>query len=304
MTRILKIAVDLIHVISAGTNHIANTAVVTSTEIPITTSSGIHGPTIAEWVIMTYLVASRKYDTLREWHEKHAWDDVAGGKALFHTVSDNVSKRLGVLGYGSIGRQVARVAKALGMDVIVFTANPRDTAESKKDTGFIVPGTGDENGEIPSAWYSGTDKESLHRFLAQDIDHLVVSLPLTSNTKNLLGKEEFEILSKKNAFLSNIARGEIIVQKDLIDALQAYENDVNGVPGEGRKGLRGAALDVTTPEPLPKDDPLWNAPNCIITPHMSAVSKAYAERALQVLEINLERRARGEELINLMKRER
>jgi len=299
----LKIAVDLIHVISAGTNHIAKTAVVTSTEIPITTSSGIHGPTIAEWVIMTSLVASRKYDTLREWHDNHAWDDATGGNALFPTVSDNVSKRLGVLGYGSIGRQVARVAKALGMDVIVFTSRPRDTAESKKDTGFIIPGTGDEKGEIPSAWYSGTDKESLHRFLARDIDHLVVSLPLTSDTKNLLGKVEFEILSKKNAFISNIARGEIIVQKDLIHALQAYENHVNGIPGEGKKGLRGAALDVTSPEPLPKDDPLWDAPNCIITPHMSGVSKAYAERALQVLEINLERRARGEELINLMKRE-
>lgn len=251
---------------------------------------------------MTSLVASRKYNTLREWQKSHAWDDATGGKALFQTIGDNVSKRLGVLGYGAIGRQVARVAKALGMDVIAFTANPRGSPESKKDLRFIVPGTGDENGEIPSAWYSGTDKASLHNFLAQDIDHLLISLPLSTDTKGLLGKEEFEILSKKNAFVTNIARGEIIVQEDLIDALKAYEDNNDAIPGEGRKGLRGAALDVTTPEPLPKHDPLWDAPNCIVTPHLSGISKDYSARALQVLEINLERRAKGEAYMNLMKR--
>ena len=279
-----------------------NAAVYTDTQIPITTSSGIHGAPIAEWVIMTSLAASRKYDTLREWQKSHAWDDVEGGKALFQTVSDNAGKRLGVLGYGAIGGQVARVASALGMDVIAFTSSPRPTAESKKDKRFIVRGTGDEHGEIPSAWYSGTDKASLHHFLSQDIDHLLVSLPLSTDTAQLLGKDEFEILSKRNAFITNIARGEIIVQSDLIEALTAYENDSKDIPGQGRKGLRGAALDVTTPESLPKDDPLWHAPNCIIAPHMSGISKSYADRALQVLEINLERRAAGQGLMNLIKR--
>jgi hypothetical protein len=74
---------------------------------------------------------------------------------------------------------VARVAKAMGMDVIAYTASPRLTPESKRDDGFIVPGTGDPEGEFPSAWYSGTDKESLHKFLGQDIDLLVLAVPLT-----------------------------------------------------------------------------------------------------------------------------
>lgn len=74
---------------------------------------------------------------------------------------------------------VARVAKALGSDVIAYTASPRPTPESRRDDGFIVPGTGDPDGSIPSAWYSGLDKESLHEFLRQEIDLLVLSVPLT-----------------------------------------------------------------------------------------------------------------------------
>jgi lactate dehydrogenase-like 2-hydroxyacid dehydrogenase len=74
---------------------------------------------------------------------------------------------------------VARVAKAMGMDVIAYTASPRKTPESKKDDGYIVPGTGDPNGDFPSVWYSGTAKEDVHEFLKQEIDLLVIAVPLT-----------------------------------------------------------------------------------------------------------------------------
>jgi hypothetical protein len=67
----------------------------------------------------------------------------------------------------------------MGMDVIAYTASPRETPESKRDGGYIVPGTGDPDGSIPSAWYSGTSKEDVHKFLSQKIDLLVVSVPLT-----------------------------------------------------------------------------------------------------------------------------
>jgi hypothetical protein len=67
----------------------------------------------------------------------------------------------------------------MGMDVIAYTASPRKTPESKHDNGYIVPGTGDPDGSIPSAWYSGTGKENVHEFLKQEIDLLVVSVPLT-----------------------------------------------------------------------------------------------------------------------------
>ena len=218
---------------------------------------------------------------------------------------DKVGQRLGVLGYGSIGRQVARVGKAMGMDVIAYTASPRTTPESKKDNGFIVPGTGDPDGSIPSAWYSGLDKKSLHNFLSQGIDQLLISVPLTKETTHFLAAEEFEILGKtRNTFISNISRGQIINQTDLLSYLRKYaENDpLEGKDGGG--GLRGAALDVTDPEPLPKDDPLWEAPNCIVTPHISGLGDAYVERAFEVLEVNLDKREKGEKLINVVNRKR
>ncbi len=220
-------------------------------------------------------------------------------------MKDKVGQRLGVLGYGSIGRQVARVGKAMGMDVIAYTASPRTTPESKHDKGFIVPGTGDADGSLPSAWYGGLDKKSLHNFLSQDIDHLLISVPLTKETTHFLAAEEFEILGKtRNTFISNISRGQIINQTDLITYLQKYaDNDpINGKDGGG--GLRGAALDVTDPEPLPKEDPLWNAPNCIVTPHISGLGDAYVDRAFQLLEVNLDRREKGEKLINVVNRDR
>ncbi|KAL8664390.1 MAG: hypothetical protein Q9202_003080 [Teloschistes flavicans] len=310
---------ELIHFTSAGTNHVANSPIYTDTTIPLTTSSGIHGPQIAEWVILTTLASSHHYALLESWQRQHLWGKNQRGLGLLRNVNDRVGQRLGVLGYGSIGRQVGRLAKAMGMDVIAYTASPRTTPESKKDHGFIVPGTGDPDGEFPSAWYSGTDKEDLHRFLGRDIDHLLISVPLTKQTMHLLGTEEFEILSKRNAFVTNISRGQIIDQSALIAALHAFDHHVscNNLHADGSftsapeadikadtsiPGLRGAALDVTDPEPLPPDDPLWDAPNCIVTPHISGLGSAYVDRSFQVFEVNLDRREKGEKLINVVDR--
>jgi phosphoglycerate dehydrogenase-like enzyme len=256
------------------------------TNIPFATASGIHGPQISEWFILTLLTFNHSYDDLYESRKKQLWDPSKGTN-----VQDLVGQRLGVLGYGSIGRQAARVARAIGMDVIAYTASPRNTPESRKDNGFIVPGTGDPDGSIPSQWFSGTDKESLHNFLRQDIDVLLVGVPLTAATRHLLSTEEFSILSKKKAFISNIARGPIIDSTALRIALEEAK-------------LRGAALDVTDPEPLPENDPLWKAPNLFISPHISGHSNSYTDRGFQVLETNLERRAKGEKLINVIDRKK
>lgn len=174
-----------------------------------------------------------------------------------------MNQTLGVLGYGAIGRQAARAANALGFKVIAFTATPKKTAESKKDKGYIVPRTGDPNGEIPVEWYSGLDKASLREFLGKGVDVLLVSVPLTKETTHLLGKEEFEILGKRNAFLVNVSRGKVLQQDDLIASLKQYTE--NGGSGGG---LRGAALDVTDPEPLPEDSELWDLENVVVTPHV------------------------------------
>ncbi|KAK3208580.1 hypothetical protein GRF29_77g1131578 [Pseudopithomyces chartarum] len=261
--------IKFIQFISAGTNHVAKHPIYTDTKIPLCSANGVHGPQIAEWVVMTDLIHNHNYIDLykkqqrREW--KNAGDPISG--------KDNVGRTVGILGYGSIGRQVARVAKAMGMKVLAYTASPRKTPESKRDNGFIVPGTGDAEGEFPSAWYSGLDKESLHEFLRQKVDLLVLAVPLTKQTLHFLSAPEFALLHESNpsgTYIANIARGQIIDQPALIEALKS-------------KQISGAALDVTDPEPLPADDPLWDAPNVLITPHVSGVTETTPERIFQVI---------------------
>lgn len=140
-----------------------------------------------------------------------------------------------------------------------------------------------------------------------------MALPLTPATEGMFGAEEFRILGGASsndagsssgetqqqekatatgkAFLVNIARGKIVDTAALVAAL----NDGT---------LAGAALDVTEPEPLPKEDPLWDAKNCVVTPHVSALGREYVERALGVLEVNLGRLKEGRDLVNEVKRGR
>lgn len=277
----------LVHLFSAGSNQVQNHPIWTDTNIPITSSSGVHPPQIAEWVIMQILSHSHKEKLLIQWQKEHKW----GSHQEIGTVKDCVGQRLGVLGYGSIGRQAARVSKALGMDIIAYTASPRKTPASKKDRGYIVPNTGDPDGLLPSEWYSGLDKASLHNFLKQDIDILLVAVPLTATTLHFLGEEEFAILAKKRAQIINIARGSIIVTADLIAALNKGD-------------LRGAALDVTDPEPLDKDSELWDLENVAVTPHVSGIGTQYVDRSFDILERNITNLETGLPLLNEVDRKK
>ncbi|KAJ5081052.1 hypothetical protein N7456_008518 [Penicillium angulare] len=282
----------LIHTLSAGLDHLVNNPVLKETEIPFTTSSGIHGPPISEWVILNWLVAARNYAVIHEAQKAHKWER---DFPWMQKNSDQVGKKVGIFGYGSIGRQIARVSQAMGMTVHAYTASPRPTPESRHDDTYIVPGTGDPEGLIPVSWHHGTDKESVHEFLSLGLDHLVVSVPLTPATTHLLGAEEFAILSKNNKnpfqrpYVTNISRGKVLNQDALIEALNS------GV-------LSGAALDVTDPEPLPSDHPLWDVPNVQISPHISGAGKDYLPRSFDILHVNLGRIKKGLPLLNAYKR--
>lgn len=283
----------LIHLFSAGVDHFSSHPILTESSIPITTSSGISAPPIAEWVLMTTLAATKHFTTTWEQQKSHVW-----GRNDKHLAEarDWVGKKIGIAGYGSIGRQVARLFTALGSDVIAYTAGARSTLESRVDDGYIVPGTGDASGTLPKAWYSGTSKAELHGFLSQGIDLLVICLPLTRSTTHLFSSNEFKILASAcqtpgGAYIANISRGKIIDQPALVEALNS------GVLG-------GAMLDVAEPEPLPKDDPLWDAKNVIITPHISTLGVEYVSRAYDVLLTNLARREEGERMFNLVNRDK
>lgn len=177
----------------------------------------------------------------------------------------------------------------MGMDVYAYTLHERKTPESKKDDSYAPPGLGDPDGIFPSKWFYGDSTEELHAFLGSGLDLLVVAMPLTPKTTGLISTPEFEVLSKKKTFISNIARGPIVKTDDLIEALD--------------KGLiRGAALDVTDPEPLPEGHPLWNAKNVFVSPHISSSSTSYFDRLWDITKLNLERLSEGREFVNKVNR--
>ncbi|KAK7736971.1 hypothetical protein SLS53_006726 [Cytospora paraplurivora] len=247
---------------------------------------GVSGPQIAEWVMGTWLAHGHSFHRYYDLKKKGEWETWHGSPQ----VQDSPGQRIGILGYGAIGRQVGRIASALGMEVYAYTRSERPTAESRRDHDYNVPGTGDPEGSIPARWFHGESKESLRGFLGQGLDLLVISLPLSGKNGDLISYEEFEILAKKKTFVSNIARGRLINTQALIDSLEKGQ-------------IRGAALDVTDPEPLPKGHPLWKAPNLFISPHVSWKSDKFFDRVLEILDINLERLSEGRQPINLVKRE-
>jgi len=169
-----------------------------------------------------------------------------------------------VIGFGHIGREIGRLLRAFGAHVVALTRS------GKKD------GEADES--------VATDRliEVLPR-----ADAIMIAVPLDTTTHGLMGARAFKAC-KRGAFLVNVARGAIVDAPALVDAL------ASGI-------LAGAALDVTDPEPLPANHPLWSAPNLIITPHMAgACGRAGSERMADVAEDNLRRFLRGEPLTNIL----
>ncbi|PSR83339.1 hypothetical protein BD289DRAFT_501238 [Coniella lustricola] len=268
---------------SAGANLITSDPLYTDTDVAFCTANGVHGPQIAEWIIATFLAFQHEIPAYLEQQKQGQWI------RRTQPVYDAVKQRVGILGYGSIGRQTARVAKAMGMDVYAYTLHERKTPESKRDTSYAPPGLGDPDGSLPSKWFYGDSTRELHAFLGSGLDLLIVAMPLTPKTTGLIGKAEFEVLKANKTFVTNIARGPIIKTDDLIEALD------HGL-------IRGAALDVTDPEPLPDGHPLWFAKNVIITPHISAASTSYFDRLWEIVKLNLRNLSRGKDLLNQVNR--
>ncbi|RMJ11311.1 hypothetical protein CDV36_009030 [Fusarium kuroshium] len=269
---------------SAGFDHWVDHPAFKNPDVVICSANGAHPPQIAEWVIGTWIMNQRQFLEHARNMETRQW------KACYeHKATDSAGSRMGILGYGCIGRQCARVASAMGMEVYAFTRTERPTPESRKDSSYCVPGTGDPDGLIPAKWFHGSSRADVDTFLDQKLDILVVCLPLTQETSGIISGPQFNILSKNKTFLSNVGRGKHVDTNALTEALQSGQ-------------IRGAALDVTDPEPLPSDHPLWKAPNVFITPHNSWHSTMYWPRVLEILGTNLERLDTGGPLVNAVKK--
>jgi phosphoglycerate dehydrogenase-like enzyme len=187
-------------------------------------------------------------------------------------------RTVGIWGYGGIGRETARLCKAMGMQVHVLTRS----GIRPRPLNYSVPGTGDPEGRLPDRAFTWEDRFA---FLG-GLDCLVLAMPLTPATEGLLGEAELRAL-RPEALLLNPARGPLIREAALLRAL--------------REGwIAGAALDTHYHYPMPADHPLWQFPQVIMTPHISgsSLSPSYQVRLWEILRENLTRLAAGEPLLN------
>lgn len=262
---------------SAGINRLVSHPL-WKTEIKITTASGVHAVPIAEFVIGMMLAHARRFPKLfrlqerAEW-PKHKWQYLLGNELR--------GKTIGIVGYGSIGREIARLAYS-GFHMRVVAMKYHAGSGRLR---FEQPDVGDPEGKIPDRFYARSDLSSMLGVS----DYLILSLPLTRESRSIIGEPELRAM-KTEGFLINISRGELIDEHALVRALK--EN-----------WIAGAGLDAYSQEPLPRESQLWHCENAILSPHISAATPQYNERAVELFAQNLERYLDGKPLLNLVDRE-
>lgn len=272
----------LIQLGSAGSDYIVRSPLwddKDSARIQVASAAGVHTGPIPQYFIATTLMLFHRLQEqilLGQVEKRWGTNDDMGGE-LF--VRELRGKTVGILGYGHIGREAARLAAAFGARIVAANTSGARTPQD----GYIVPGTGDPDGSIPAAWYSTKDAASLAAFLRAS-DVLFLALPSTPATRHILNADTLAHV-RPHAVVVNVGRGDAIDTDALVAALD-----------EGR--LAGAALDVTEPEPLPAGHTLFGRKNVIITPHMSGRTERYHDLAIDIFTENLERLKKGQELIN------
>ncbi len=276
---VLELAPELrwLQLHSAGADHVLDHPVMES-DVAVTTTSGIHATPIAEYVMASMLAYRWRVSHWTHCQREGEWPS---GRWQLYARPELRGRTLGILGYGSIGREVGRLGHTFRMRVLALSRSGRHA-----ESGYSVPDTGDPRGEIPERFYR---PDQLHEMLAE-CDYVVVSLPLTPATRHFVGEDELRAM-KPSAYLVNIARGEIVDEAALVRAL--------------REGwIAGAGLDVFEEEPLPADSPLWDLDNALISPHVAGFTPRYDERAADLFAENLDRYLAGEPLLNRVNKER
>jgi phosphoglycerate dehydrogenase-like enzyme len=264
-----------VQLMSAGADHILRGLLAERNTITVTTGSGVAASTIAEYTIASMLAWAHVLPITMRAQLKREWK-----RTGFMDIEPMRSKALGVIGYGSIGRETARIAQTLGMDVLALKRNP----EERRDSGWNPPGIGDPEGTIPRRWYGPDQCEQILR----ESDYITVTLPLTRQTRGFIGRKEIAAM-RPNAYIVNVGRGEVIDQAALIEALR-----------ENR--IAGAGLDVFEREPLEAESALWDLENVILTPHVSGGFKNYNGVCCDLFAANLQRFRAGQPLFNLVDR--
>lgn len=270
---------------SAGIDHLVNEPMMQAQDVEVTTSSGIHATQMSEYCLAMMLAFTYRIPLLLEHQAKAEWAPKRGD--MLHpedpfATHELRGQTLGIVGYGTIGRELARIADSFGMKVL---ATKRDVMHPEAGNEYAEPGTGDPKGEIPQRLYPPEAIVSMVKLC----DFLVITVPLTAQTRHMINAEVLKAM-KKTAILVNVGRGAVIDEAELISALAAER-------------FAGAALDVFEEEPLPPTSPLWNMNNVIISPHISGNSARYHEKAADLFIENLRRYLDNRPLLNRVQRE-
>jgi phosphoglycerate dehydrogenase-like enzyme len=266
----------------AGVNALHDHPLYTASALPLTTTSGVHAATIAEYAVTMLLALAHRVPRMVEWQGRGGWPPDEQRWPLF-VPAEVRGATLGIIGYGSIGRELARLTKAaFGMTVLACKRDPSRRA----DDGYALPGTGDPDGILPDEWLGHTQLDSL---LARS-DVVVLCAPLTSETRGLIGAKAFARM-KRSAFFINVGRGASVDEAALARALR-------------ERRIAGAAVDVFDREPPPPGHPLYGVDNVIVSPHVSGFLPSYDEKCSVLFAENLRRFLAGAPLLNLVDRAR
>jgi len=230
-------------------------------DVVLTNAREVHGPVVAEHVIALVFALAKKIPQAawlqqkRTWGQDAIWNDGPRPREI-------AGATLGLIGLGSIGRTVARMAAALGMRVIAV----REHTEKEKPEGV-------------TAVYAAAQLTDL---LSQS-DYVVVAAPLTEATRGMINTERLAAM-RPDAYLINVGRGPQVDETALADSLRS-------------RRIAGAALDVFEQEPLPAGSPLWELENLLITPHTAGLTETLWQRHFALFSDNLRRYLAGERLL-------
>jgi D-2-hydroxyacid dehydrogenase (NADP+) len=253
--RFLDAGLDWIHSIQAGVDRFPLEAFA-DRGLTLTNSTGIHGDVVGETAVGYMLAFARRLHVARSNQERREWRRPAWD-AAFPLRRETAC----VVGLGTLGRGIAGRAAALGMDVVGVKRTP-------------TPVDGVDRVYPPA---------ELHAAVA-DARFVALAVPLTDGTTGLIDAAALEAM-RSDAYLLNVARGPVVDQDALVDALD------DGV-------VAGAALDVFETEPLPSESPLWDREDVIVTPHAAGMTDDYADRVATIVRENLRRLASGESPAN------
>ena len=243
---------------SAGVEFVGSLPELVENDMLLTNTRGAHGPSIAEHVFGLLLAFTREIPTCLDMQRDRKWTR----EGLYRSAREIMGSTMGIVGFGQIGRNIAKRAEGFDLNLLAVDAQAVD------GTPFVE-----------SVW----PVARLHDLLEQS-DIVVITVPLSDSSRDLIDAEAIAKM-KPDAYLIAISRGGIVNEEALAEALKSGH-------------LAGAGIDVTVNEPLNEDSPLWDAPRLILTPHLAGASDPKERRVVEIFRDNLVRFDAGEPLIN------